>query len=250
MNPQALDLTWATYTMRELEEDMQLASHTDASVLLTGENGVGKRFAAHIIHLLSERRPAPFVAINAAQVLTPASTSTSSTAAPYASDFLRSAEGGTLLIQDIEHIPAEVQQQLLGFMDRRTTTTKNVRLMATTTTDLFGLVQAGSFSEELFYRLNMLAFKLPPLRERREEIPLMFRLYLSLHAGTVAPGLSTAAQRRLMEYSWPGNITELTSVTRTLSSRNLPELIDLEHLPCPLVACQSRDKEPRRTSAN
>jgi DNA-binding NtrC family response regulator len=214
---------------------MQLASHTDSSVLLTGENGVGKRFAAHIIHQLSARRRAPFVAINAAQVLTTASTS--GVADAFASDFLRAAEGGTLLIQDIEHIPAEGQLQLLRFMDRRTTATKHVRLMSTTTTDLFGLMQAGSFHGDLFYRLNVIAFNIPPLRERREDIPLMFRYYLSLHAGTEAPELSTAAERRLMEYSWPGNITELTSVTKTLSSRSLPELIDLEHLPCPLVEC-------------
>ena len=249
MNSQALSLTWAAGTMRKFEEEMQLASHTDASVLLTGENGVGKRVAAHIIHQLSERRRAPFLAINAAEVLTTASTSTSGAAVPFASDLLRAAEGGTLLIQDIEHIPAEVQLQLLRFMDRRTTATKHVRLMATTTTDLYGLVQAGSFREDLFYRLNVIAFNIPPLRERREDIPVMFRLYLSLHAGTVAPGLSTAAQRRLMEYSWPGNITELTSVTRTLSSRGLPEVIDLEHLPCPLVECQSHDEEARQTSA-
>jgi len=249
MNSQELNLTWATDAMRKLQEEMRFASHTDASVLLSGENGVGKRFAAHIIHQLSENRRAPFVAISAAQVLTTASTSTSGAADPFASDFLRAAEGGTLLIQDIEHIPEEVQLQLLRFMDRRTTATKHVRLMSTTTTDLFGLMQAGSFHEDLFYRLNVIAFNIPPLRERREDIPLMFRLYLSLHAGIVAPGLSTAAQRRLMEYSWPGNITELTSVTRTLSSRSLPELIDLEHLPSPLVECQSRDQELRRTSA-
>jgi DNA-binding NtrC family response regulator len=216
--------------MRNLEEEMQLASRTDASVLLTGENGVGKRFAAHTIHQMSERRRAPFVAINAAEVLTTASTSACASEL-FFSDFLRAAEGGTLLIQDIQHIPEDVQLQLLEFMDRRTAARKNVRLMSMTTTDLFGLMQAGTFRDDLFYRLNVIAFNIPPLRERREDIPLMFRHYLSLHAGTEAPRLSTAAQRRLMEYSWPGNITELTSVTRTLSSRGLPELIDLEHLP-------------------
>jgi DNA-binding NtrC family response regulator len=243
MNPQALNLTWATDAMRRFEDEMQLASHTDASVLLTGENGVGKRFAAHMIHQMSDRRGAPFIAINVAQALTTASTSTSGAADPFASDFLRAAEGGTLLLQDIEHTPAEVQTQLLRLTERRAT--PQVRLMSTTTTNLFGVVQAGSFNEDLFYRLNVIAFNIPPLRERREDIPVMFRRYLSLHAGTDAPGLSTAAQRRLMEYPWPGNIAELTSVTKTLSARTLPELIDLEHLPCPLVGCQSRDKEPR-----
>jgi DNA-binding NtrC family response regulator len=244
MNPQALNLTWATDEMRRLEDEMHLASHTDTSVLLTGENGVGKRFAAHMIHQLSGRRGAPFMAIDAAQLLTMASTS-SGAVDPFASDFFRAAEGGTLLLQDIENTPAEVQSQLLRLTERRVTATPHVRLMSTTTTDLFGAVQAGSFSEDLFYRLNVIAFNIPPLRERQEDIPVMFRHYLSLHAGTEAPRLSTSAQRRLMEYPWPGNITELTSVTKTLSSRRLPALIDLEHLPSPLVGRQSRDKEPR-----
>jgi DNA-binding NtrC family response regulator len=247
MNLHELNATWVPGAMHDLDDQMQLASHTDASVLLTGESGVGKRFTAHIIHQLSERRRAPFVVINAAQVLRAASSSTAGAAHLFSRDFLR-AEGGTLLIQDVEHTPAEVQLQLLGFMERRTTATSHVRLMSTTTADLFGLVQAGNFRDDLFYRMNVFAFNIPPLRERREDIPVMFRHYVSLYARTEAPGLSTAAQRRLMEYSWPGNITELTSVTRILSSRTLPKLIELEHLPCPLVECQSRDKRTATAS--
>ncbi len=238
MNPQAMDLTLpAVGAMRSLEEEMQVATHADASVLLTGEHGVGKRSAAHAIHQLSDRRREPFVAINAAQV---GSAPMSGAAELFVSAFLRAGEGGTLLIQDIENIPADVQLQLLEFMDRRTTATKHVRVMSTTTSDLFGLMQAGSFREDLFYRLNVIRFTIPPLRESREDIPLMFRLYVSLHAGTQAPGLSTAAERRLMEYSWPGNITELTTAAKTLSSRRLPELIDVEHLP-PLGSSASRE---------
>ena len=213
--------------MCKLENEMQLAGDTDASVLLTGENGVGKRSIAHIIHQLSKRRRAPFVAVNAAD--------------PFAGDFPR-ADGGTLLIQDVERTPADVQLQLLGLMDTTTTARKPVRLMSSSTADLFGLMEAGSFRDDLYYRLNVIALNIPPLRERPEDLPMMFRLYVSLHAGTEAPELSTAAERRLMEYSWPGNIAELTNVTRTLSSRTLPDIIDLEHLPCPLGECQSPDK--------
>lgn len=236
MTPQAMNLTWANEAMRRLENEMRIASQTDASVMLTGESGVGKQYAANMIHQLSHRRRAPFVAINAADVL---KTSPHAAAArgPDTSVFLQAAEDGTLLIQDIENISEPAQSQLLGFMDRSIAAKKPVRLMTTTTTHLFKLVQDGEFRDDLFYRLNVIRFCIPPLRERREDIPLMFRHYVSQYAGTDAPRLSNAARKRLMEYSWPGNITELTSVAKTISSRTLPDLVDLEHLPCPVVEC-------------
>ena len=235
MTPQALNLTWANEAMRKLENELRLAGHTDASVMLTGESGVGKRYAANMIHQLSHRRRAPFVAINASDVLKtpPHVAALSGPGAPPV--FLQAAGDGTLLIQDIENIPAPAQSQLLGFMDRTTTTKKPLRLMTATTTPLFKLVQAGEFRDDLFYRLNVIRFCIPPLRERPEDIPLMFRHYVSQYAGTDAPRLSNAARKRLMEYSWPGNITELTSVAKKVSARPLPDVIDLEHLPCPVV---------------
>ena len=231
-----MNLTWANEAMRRLENEMRIASQTDASVMLTGENGVGKQYAANMIHQLSHRRRAPFVAINAADLLK-TSQEAAANRRPDTSVFLQAAEDGTLLIQDIENIPAPAQTQLLGFMDRTISAKKPVRLMTTTTTHLFKLVQDGEFRDDLFYRLNVIRFCIPPLRERREDIPLMFRHYVSQYAGTDAPRLSSAARERLMEYSWPGNINELTKVARTVGSRTLPDLIDLEHLPCPVVEC-------------
>jgi DNA-binding NtrC family response regulator len=235
MTPQALNLTWANEAMRTLEDEMRVASQSDASVMLTGENGVGKRYAANMIHQLSHRRRAPFVALNA-EVM---KTALPVTARGDADEgFLQVAEDGTLLLQEIEHIPAPAQLQLLAFMDRATRAKRHVRLMTATTSHLFKLVQAGKFRDDLFYRLNVIRFTIPPLRERREDIPLLFRHYLTQYAGTDAPRLSNAARRRLMEYSWPGNIAELTRVAKTVSSSGLPELIDLEHLPYPVVECQ------------
>jgi two-component system nitrogen regulation response regulator GlnG len=245
MTPQALNLTWANEAMRKLENEMRIASQTDASVMLTGENGVGKQYAANMIHQLSRRRNAPFVAINAADVSK--TTVHKEGQGPDTSVFLQAAEDGTLLIQDIENIPAPAQSQLLGFMDRTIAAKKPVRLMTATTTHLFTLVQAGAFRDDLFYRLNVIRFRIPPLRERREDIPLMFRHYVSQYAGTDAPRLSNAARTRLMEYSWPGNITELTSVAKTVSSRALSDLVDLEHLPCPVVECSRNETGARAT---
>ena len=233
MNPQMTSLAWANGTMRKLEEEMRCASMSDASVMLTGESGVGKRFAANLIHQLSRRRRAPFVAINATEVGVPPLPAIGSTP-PGRSAFRSAPEDGTLLIQGIEQMPAFAQSQLLGFMDRMATATRHVRLMTATTTHLFRLVQAREFRDDLFYRLNVIHFTIPPLRERREDIPLMFRHYLSLHARTEAPRLSSAARRRLIEYAWPGNIRELRTVTQQLSAMPLPDLIEPQHLPCPI----------------
>jgi DNA-binding NtrC family response regulator len=121
----------------------------------------------------------------------------------------------------------------MNFLDR-TATRRHVRLMTATTTQLFGLVEAGEFRDDLFYRLNVIHFTIPPLRERPEDIPLMFNHYLSLHTRTRAPKLSIAARRRLIEYSWPGNVRELRRVTKHLSAIGLPDLIEPEHLPEPI----------------
>jgi DNA-binding NtrC family response regulator len=222
MKPPALSLAWANGAMRKLEEEMRCASFTDASVMLSGESGVGKRFAANMIHQRSHRRRAPFVAINATEVV------------GTGRGGLEAAADGTLLIQDIEKIPASAQWQLLRFMDRTTTAKRHLRLMTATTTHLFRLVQAGEFRDDLFYRLNVIHFTIPPLRERPEDIPLMFHHYLSLHAHAEVPRLSNAARRRLVEYSWPGNISELRTVTKNLSAVGLPDLIEPEHLPGPI----------------
>lgn len=228
-----MTLVWANGAMRRLEEEMRCASTTDASVMLTGESGVGKRFAANMIHQLSQRRRAPFVAINAADVLS--ATPPAGVGATVAGGaFLQAPDDGTLLIQEIEKMPAAAQSQLLGFMDRAATVKRHVRLMTATTTHLFRLVQAGEFRDDLFYRLNVIHFTIPPLRERREDIPLMFQHYLSLHAQTEAPRLSSAARRRLIEYAWPGNIRELRTVTQQISATPLPDLIEPQHLPCPI----------------
>ena len=233
MNPQMMTLACAHGTMRRLEEEMRCASMTDASVMLTGESGVGKQFAANMIHQLSRRRRAPFVAINATEVSVPPPPGMGATV-PEGGAFRCAPEDGTLLIQGIEQMPASAQSQLLGFMDRMATATRHVRLMTATTTHLFRLVQAREFRDDLFYRLNVIHFTIPPLRERREDIPLMFRHYLSLHARTEAPRLSSAARRRLIEYAWPGNIRELRTVTQQLSAMPLPDLIEPQHLPCPI----------------
>ena len=229
-----MSLSWESDAMRKLEEEMRCASRTDANVMLAGESGVGKRYTASMIHQSGQRRRAPFVAINAAAIWDTGPYTAGNTTDPVTEGLLEAAESGTLFIQDIEKIPASAQLQLFRFMDWVTSAGRRVRFMTATGTDLFGLVNAGTFREDLYYRLNVFCFVIPPLRERREDIPLMFQHYLSMHTRAEVPPLSNAARQRLVEYSWPGNIRELRTITRKLSAQHLPDLIEPEHLPCPI----------------
>lgn len=228
-----VSLAWVSDVMWKLNEEIRYASQSDACVMLTGESGVGKRFAADMIHQSSRRRRAPFVVVNGADALEGA-TAGPDAAGQFPNGLLRTARGGTLLLQEIEHMGASAQLQLLQLVDRMRSPGTDVRLMAATSVNLFDRVQSGEFRDDLYYRLNVIHFVIPPLRERPEDIPLMFHHYLSLHIRTEAPQLSTAARQRLVEYPWPGNIRELKTITRKLSAQELPEVIEPEHLPCPI----------------
>jgi DNA-binding NtrC family response regulator len=229
-----MNLAWKSDSMRKLEAEMRCASQTDASVMLSGESGVGKRFAAQMIHKLSDRRNAPFVAINPAEMPDGVAWTAADAFHTVADGLVHATESGTLFIQDVEKIPASAQSQLVRFMDRSFTAGRRVRFITATGTHLFRLVSSGEFREDLYYRLNMFFFVIPPLRERPEDIPLMFHHYLSMHTRAEVPQLSSAARRRLIEYSWPGNIRELRTLTRKLSTQPLPDLIEPQHLPCPI----------------
>lgn len=217
----SLGLAWVNDAMCKLEDEIRCASQTDARVMITGESGVGKRFAADMIHQLSHRRRAPFVVI-------------SGTDGQFHQGLLQTANHGTLLVQEIENAPESVQSQFLRFIDSTTTDGNNVRLMTATSVHLLERVHTGEFRDDLFYRLNVIHLVIPPLRERPEDIPVMFHYYLSLHSRAETPQLSIAARQRLVEYPWPGNVRELKTVTEKLCGQDLPELIEPEHLPCPI----------------
>jgi DNA-binding NtrC family response regulator len=209
-----LELTWLN---GDLEDEIQCASQTDHRVMITGESGVGKRFAADMIHRWSSRRRHPFVPINGSDV---------------DPRHLQVAHHGTLFIQDIENVPDPGQSQLLQLVEDADM--HDVRLMTATSVHLVDRVHAGVFRDDLFYRLNVIHLVIPPLRERPEDIPAMFNFYLALHARAGTPELSSATRRRLVEYAWPGNVRELKTVTQQLCAQDLPKLIEPEHLPCPI----------------
>jgi two-component system, NtrC family, response regulator AtoC len=224
---------WASVAMRKLEHDIACAIQFDASVMISGESGAGKKYVAQLIHQRSAGDRAPFIIANCQDII---DSVFHESAGPGSVDqfkhgLLRTADNGTLLIEEIDKIPVPMQSQLLQFLESETTHGRDLRLMTATRTDLFARVRSSQFSEDLFYRLNRIHLVIPALRDRPEDIPILFRHYLSLYARAEVPRLSTAAWDRLAAYRWPGNVQELKTVTEKVAVQHLPRLVEPDDLP-------------------
>ena len=201
---------------------------TDASVLIQGESGTGKELVARAIHQLSERRNRPFVVINCSAF--PATLLESELFGHEKGAFtgalrrkpgrFEQADGGTVFLDEIGEIPASAQINLLRVLQSRKferlggeeTLGVNVRILAATNKNLLDEVKTGSFREDLFYRLNVIPVELPPLRLRRNDIPLLAGHFLKSYAGKQGKSIdefSSEAMRALLNYRWPGNVREL-----------------------------------------
>ena len=229
---------WASAAMRELEDDIACAIQSDAKVMITGKRGVGKRFVAHLIHQRSRRGPAPFVIATCPDVVewllqfsVLHTRFASESADQFKHGLLKTANNGTLLIEEIQKIPLPVQPRLLRFIESEMTNGSDVRLMTATRTDLFERVRSSQFRDGLFYRLNVIHLIIPALRDRPEDIPILLRHYLSFYGRAEVPRLSTAAWQRLVAYPWPGNVQELKAVTEKLAVRDPPRLVEPDDLP-------------------
>jgi two-component system response regulator AtoC len=199
-----------------------------STVLITGESGTGKELVAQGIHQESDRRDGPMVAVNCASI--PESLMESELFGHVKGAFtgadkdkrglFEAADGGTLFLDEIGDIPVSLQPKLLrvlqeneirplgGAKDR----VIDVRVIAATSKDLESEIASGRFREDLFYRLNVIPIKLPPLRERREDIPLLCQFFITRFNETLASAIkniSSAAMAALMRHDWPGNIREL-----------------------------------------
>ena len=203
---------------------------TEATVLIFGESGTGKELAARMLHTLSQRK-GPFIAVNCGAL--PAELLERelfghrrdglSGANRDKDGLFAAADGGTLLLDEIGDAPPSVQLQLLRVLQERSytpvggtdTRVADVRVIAATNRDLRADIEAGKFREDLFYRLHVVPVFMPPLRERREDIPLLAELFLTRAAAQHklnAPHLSHEALRILMAHAWPGNLRELANV--------------------------------------
>ncbi len=249
---------------RAVVDALRQAAPTSATVLLTGESGTGKELAARMLHDLSPRVNGPFVPISCAAIpetileseLFGYERGAFTGAGARKEGRFERADRGTLFLDEVGEMSPSVQVKLLrvlqdGVVERLGGTEPvrvDVRIVAATNRDLAAEVRAGRFREDLFYRLNVIAIRLPPLRERREDVPLLASVFLRRLAerhGKVLSGYAPDALAALEAYSWPGNVRELEhaveravvlSVGPQIEERDLPEPVrEAGGLPPPVV---------------
>jgi len=217
---------------RVLEQVNRVAHAPRTTTLITGESGVGKEMVARAIHEASERCELPFVAINCAALtesLVEAELFGYESGAFTGGDskgrqgLLAAAEGGTLLLDEIGEMPPQLQAKLLRVLQERcyrpvgsnTDLPMDVRIVASTNRDLLDMVEAGTFREDLYYRLNVLSIQVPPLRERGEDVPQLAGRFLTEAGSTLSRefrGFTVAAMEKLRGNTWAGNVRELKNV--------------------------------------
>ncbi len=237
--------------MQETLATARRAADSAATILLRGESGVGKTVLATAIHRWSPRAAAPLVTI---ACTTPTEHLLESELFGHVrgrvedrAGRLEAAEDGTAFLDEIGELPAGVQAKLLRFLEERCfervggtgTVTVTTRVIAATSRDLAAEVHAGRFRRDLFYRLNVVALPLPPLRDRREDLaPLADHIVTTLSVRHRRPGLSlTAAARRAIDrYPWPGNVRELVNALERAVVLARREAIDAEDLPDQVLA--------------
>ncbi len=236
-------------TQDVLRQVRQVAG-TDATVLLLGESGTGKELTARAIHTLSGRNDQPFVTANLGALpdtLVESELFGHEKGAFTGADrrklgLLESAGRGTLFLDEITETTAKTQVDLLRVLEQREfhrlggrdAVGFSARLISATNREMAPLIASGEFREDLYYRLNVVPIRLPPLRERRDDIPLLVRHFLSaLSARHAVPGksMSPEAMSRLMRYPWPGNIRQLRNLLERLTVTVEEEVLSPSHLP-------------------
>ncbi|MDF2679133.1 MAG: sigma-54-dependent Fis family transcriptional regulator [Brevibacillus sp.] len=239
----------------------QKVAQTDATVLIYGESGVGKELFAKAIHQASRRREKPFIAINCGAI--PAALFESELFGYQGGAFtgaekkgkpgkLELAHGGTLFLDEIGELPLELQVKLLRALQERQfyrvggtePITVNTRIVAATNRHLEQMVTDGRFREDLYYRLNVFSLEIPPLRERREDLPELVQIFIQeysvVHEQPV-PRIASEVMQSLFDYSWPGNIRQLRNVIERLSILQENGVIQPEHLPSAIRSQQAME---------
>jgi DNA-binding NtrC family response regulator len=221
-------MTGTSAAIRALSQNIRKFAPVELPLLITGETGTGKEMAARALHQLSGRRDKPFAAINCGAL--PANLVQSELFGHERGSFtgatsrrighFESADGGTVFLDEIGDLPLDAQTNLLRVLQEGTierigscqSIKVNVRVLAATHVDLEKAVAQGRFREDLFYRLNVLRLRMPPLRERNGDIELLAQYFLDAFResyGTRARAFSTAARKAMNAFAWPGNVREL-----------------------------------------
>lgn len=246
--------------IKKLFERMRKAADTKSTVLISGESGTGKELIAKAIHYNSPRKKKPFVIVDCGAIpeklleselfghVKGAFTGADSTK----KGLCEEADGGTLFLDEIGELPLDLQSKLLRFLQestfRRVGDTKpvqvDVRIVAATNRDLEKEVESKNFRQDLFYRLNVVPLVSPPLRERKEDIPLLAHHFLKKYSkdyNRPVESFQPEVISRLTEFEWPGNIRQLENVVEQMLVMTEKKVIDLDSLPPPLSQHQSID---------
>ncbi len=239
-----LPLIGRSPAMQEIYRTIARLTTADLTVMINGESGTGKELVARALHDYGKRRAGPFVPVNMAAI--PRELIESELFGHERGAFtgahartpgrFEQANGGTLFLDEIGDMPPEAQTRLLRVLQEGEYTSvggrqpikANVRIVAATHRDLRAAIRQGQFREDLFYRLNVVPIRLPPLRERAEDIPPLARHFLDRARadGLAAKALDGAALERLKRHPWPGNVRELENLMRRLAALHPAETID------------------------
>jgi DNA-binding NtrC family response regulator len=249
-----------TPIMRQIYRTIEQAAPTSASVLISGESGTGKEMVAQTIHQLSQRAGQPYVPINCAAI--PETLLESEIFGHEKGAFTGAVERrqgcfelahrGTLFLDEIAEMVPATQVKLLRVLQERTfrrlggrqEQAVDVRIIAATNVNPMDAVKKGKLREDLYYRLNVFAIELPPLRDRREDIPLLVQAFVNefnTRNGKAVKGVDQEAMRLLEHYHWPGNIRELRNVIERATILASGDLIDLGHLPPTLTTAPKKE---------
>jgi two-component system nitrogen regulation response regulator GlnG len=230
-----LPLIGRSTAMQEVYRSVARLINTDLTVMITGESGTGKELVARALHDYGRRRSGPFVAVNMAAIprelieseLFGHEKGAFTGAAQRSSGKFEQASGGTLFLDEIGDMPPEAQTRLLRVLQEgeytsvggRVAMKADVRIIAATHRDLNELIKMGLFREDLFYRLNVVPLRLPPLRQRAEDIPELVQHFLAqaIEDGLQPKSIDRDAMERLKSYRWPGNVRELENLVKRLA---------------------------------
>jgi transcriptional regulator with PAS, ATPase and Fis domain len=255
--PHIPDFVGESKTMQKVFNLIEKVAPSDATVLLSGESGTGKELAARAIHSRSERRSRTFVAVNCgaipehlieSQLFGHKKGSFTGASADH-EGFFREADGGTIFLDEIGELPLHLQTKLLRVLQERVVRpvgaerdfSIDVRIIAATNRNLKREVEQNRFREDLFYRLNVINISLPPLRERKDDIPLLVSSFIrKMVDSEVIPTVPPATMKLLMDYSYPGNVRELENILERALVLGGDVLLP-DHLPDSMK--QSQEKE-------
>ncbi|MEO8550486.1 MAG: sigma-54 dependent transcriptional regulator [Kofleriaceae bacterium] len=261
-NPIETILIGISSPMRKMKAALDRLAEQDVSILIQGESGTGKELVARALHERGGRRKKRFVALNCgaipetlidSELFGHMKGSFTGATSDRAGVFVE-ADGGTLFLDEIGDMPVGVQARLLRVLQESEVRPVggngvkkiDVRVIAATNVDLSHAVEQGTFRQDLFYRLNVVSLRVPPLRERLDDIPLLAAHFLKKHAGAKPPALAPETLEAMSDYSWPGNVRELENSVLHMLALHRGEVVGPDALP-PAITGKNRTNGPGAT---